>query len=272
MTESKRVIVTGAARGIGRAIALRLAQDERRQGQCARLLLADMLGDELESLAEELRAEGVDVCTVGGDMADPALPERIVSAANARFGGIDAVISNAGMAIPAPMLDYRLEDWDRVFAVNVRAAMLLGQAAHPGLKASRGCLVITTSISGSHATVPLGAYSASKAAALMLMRQFALEWGPAGIRVNAISPGMTQTPGTAVIYSNPGAKAKREARIPLRRVAQPEDMANAVSFLIGPDAAYVHGQDLVVDGGFGIGLMGGASMEHWQPNTAPARQ
>lgn len=263
MTESRRVIVTGAARGIGRAIAQRLAQDERQRGLFARLLLADMLGDELEELAGELRAGGADVCTVTGDMADPELPARIVSVASDRFGSIDAVVSNAGLAIPAPLLHCRLEDWDRVFSVNVRATLLLGQAAHPWLKASGGRLVITTSISGSHATVPLGPYSSSKAAALMLMRQLALEWGPDGVRVNAISPGLTQTPGTAFVYSDPQVKAKREARIPLRRVAQPDEIASAVSFLLGPDASYVHGLDLVVDGGYGNALMDSASMTGW---------
>lgn len=267
MSEAGSMIVTGAARGIGRAIALRLAHDERRHGRSGRLVLADMLGDELEAVAAELRAGGAEVQAVVGDMADPQLPARIVAAATHSFGGIDAVISNAGLAIASPMLQCRVEDWDRVFAVNVRASLLLGQAAHPWLQAARGCFVITTSISGSHATVPLGAYSASKAAALMLMRQLALEWGPDGIRVNAVSPGLTQTPGTAFVYADPEVKARRERRVPLRRIAQPDDIASAVSFLVGSDAAYVHGLDLVVDGGYSQALMDGAHMTGWQAHA-----
>lgn len=262
--ESKRVIVTGAAGGIGRAIARRIALDEQRRALPARLVLADMPGEELDTLAEELRACGADVGTVAGDLADPELPGCIVSTAGSRFGGIDAVINSTGLAIPASLFLCRLDDWDRVFAVNVRATLLLAQAAYPWLKASRGSLVLTTSISGSHATVPLGGYSSSKAAALMLSRQLALEWGPEGIRVNAISPGLTQMSGTAALYSSEQVLAQREAFIPLRRLAHAEDIAGVVSFLLGPDAVYVHGLDLVVDGGLSNALMSGLNISAWQ--------
>ncbi len=264
----RRILITGAARGIGRAIASRLARDAlARDGLEAGLLLADLHGDELEAFAGELRAAGADVITAAVDLSDPQVPAQLVEMAATGFGGLDIIVSNAGFAVPAPLLACRTDDWDRIFAVNLRAALLLGQAAHPWLKASMGSFVITTSISGSHPTVPLGAYSASKAAALMLMRQMALEWGPDGIRVNAISPGLTQTPGTAAVYSDPEAKAQRERRIPMRRVAQADDMANAVSFLVGPDAAYVHGVDLVVDGGLGHALMESVSMDGWRSSA-----
>jgi len=257
-------IVTGAARGIGQAIAHRLAQDSRtRHDRPAALVLADRREDELQSLAQALRAGGAHVVGCAGDMADPAEPARLVAAA-AAFGALDCVVSNAGFAIPAPLLEAKVEDWDRVFAVHVRAALLLGRAAHPLLAASRGSFVITTSVSGTHASPPLAAYSPSKAAALMLMRQMAVEWGPDGIRVNALSPGLTVTPGTAPAYRAAGTREQREARIPLRRLAQPEDMAAALSFLVGPDAAYVHGVDLVVDGGLGHTLMASVTQQAWQ--------
>ena len=171
-----RILLTGAAQGIGRAMAERLARDSlQRHGAPARMVLSDLRGGELETLAAQLRTEGAEVITLTADMADPAAPARMVEAA-AAFGGLDAVVSNAGFAIPSPLLTARLEDWDKVFAVHVRAAWLLGKAAHPLLKAARGSIVITTSISGSNATAPLAAYSPSKAAALMLVRQMALEW------------------------------------------------------------------------------------------------
>lgn len=116
-------------------------------------------------------------------------------------------------------------------------------------------MVITASISGEHATPPGGAYSPSKAAALMLAKQLAVEWGPDGIRVNTVSPGMIVTPMTQVVYDDPAARAQREARVPLRRVGEPEDIANAVAMLLGPDAAYITGADLVVDGGLVNTLM-----------------
>jgi glucose 1-dehydrogenase len=258
-----RAIVTGAANGIGRAMALRLSQDSlQRHGQPARLVLADRQAAPLHTLADDLRAQGAEVQLCIGDLSDPDEPARIVALA-AGFGGLDCVASNAGMAVPAPLRDARVEDWDRVFAVHVRAPWLLGRAAHALLAQARGCLVITTSISGTHASPPLAAYSPSKAAALMLMKQMAVEWGPDGIRVNALSPGLTITPGTEAAYAAPGALARREARIPLRRVALADDMANALSLLIGPDAAYIHGHDLVVDGGLGQTLMPALTQAAW---------
>lgn len=259
-----RVLLTGAARGIGRAMAERLARDSiERHGAPARMVLADLHGEELEQLATQLRTQGAEVLALTADMADPLAPARLVDAASA-FGGLETVVSNAGFAIPSPLLTARMDDWDKVFAVHVRAAWLLGQAAHPLLKAARGCIVLTTSISGTHPTAPLAAYSPSKAAALMLVKQMALEWGPDGIRANALSPGITETPGTAPVYADPQSRAQREARVPLRRIAQAEDMANALSFLVGPDAAYVNGTELLVDGGLATGLMGSLNMGGWQ--------
>ncbi len=260
-----RAIVTGAARGIGRAMALRLARDSQaRFGQPASLVVADCVADELDALVHELRAQGANAHAAVGDLADAAEPARIVACCvHAGFDGLDVVASNAGYARPAPLLEATVDDWDRVFAVHVRAAWLLGRAAHPLLARARGCFVITTSISGTHATPPLAAYSASKAAALMLMRQMAVEWGPDGIRVNALSPGLTETPGTAPAYAKPGARAQRAARVPLRRVATPDDMAAALSMLVGPDAAYIHGHDLVVDGGLGHTLMPSLTQAAW---------
>ena len=259
-----RFLLTGAARGIGRAMAERLARDSlHRHGAPARMVLADLHGEELEQLAMQLRADGAEVVALTADLSDPLAPARLVQAASA-FGGLDAVVSNAGFAIPSPLLTARMEDWDKVFAVHVRAAWLLGQAAHPLLKAARGCIVLTTSISGTHPTAPLSAYSPSKAAALMLVKQMALEWGPDGIRANALSPGITETPGTAPVYADPQSRAQREARVPLRRIAQAEDMANALSFLVGPDAGYVNGTELLVDGGLSTGLMGSLNMGGWQ--------
>lgn len=255
MSTGLRIIVTGAARGIGRAMALRLARDSlARQGQPANLVIADQHAGELAALADELRSAGHVVMVCAGDLSDAAEPARIVAAAQG-FGALDVVASNAGFARPAPLLEAAIDDWDRVFAVHVRAAWLLGRAAHPLLARAGGCLVLTTSISGSQASPPLAAYSASKAAQIMLMKQMAVEWGPDGIRVNALSPGLTVTPGTAAAYERPGARANREARIPLRRLAQPEDMAAALSMLTGPDGAYVHGHELVVDGGLVNTLM-----------------
>lgn len=257
-----RAIVTGAARGIGRAICRRLAQDAAPHGG-ARLVLADQHEAELHVLAEELRVLGTESIVLAGDLSRPDYPQDLAHAAEA-FGGLDAVASNAGLMRPAPLLDYALADWELTFAVHVRAPWLLAKACHPALKASRGAFVITTSISGTHPTPPGGAYSPSKAAAIMLARQLAVEWGGDGIRVNALSPGMTVTEGTAPAYSQADALHQRQARVPLRRVGQPEDIAAVAAFLMGPDAAYVTGVDLLVDGGLSQMAMASMNMDGWR--------
>lgn len=256
-----RTIVTGAARGIGRAIAQRLA--EGTGPAPARLLLIDQHADELQALTTRLRASGAEVRCLSGQMAEPALPPAIAEAVT-DWGGLDGLVSNAGYAQPGDLVDYSLADWDQMFAVNVRAHWLLAKACFPLLRAAGGKVVITTSISGSHPTTPLGAYSPCKAALLMLMRQLAVEWGPLGIRVNAVSPGMTLTEGTAAIYADAQVRQQREARIPTRRIGQPQDIAGAVLYLLGPDAGYVQGQDLLVDGGLSQTVMANPLMDGWR--------
>src|SRR2546422_3401861 len=133
---------------------------------------------------------------------------------------------------------------------------LLARAAHPALKASRGAIVAVASMSGSNPHANLGAYGPSKAALIMLVRVLAQELGRDGIRVNALSPGMVRTGMTAKVYADPRIAAERDALVPLGRVATPEDMADVIAFLLGPDARYVNGHDLIVDGGVSGNLLG----------------
>jgi len=146
-------------------------------------------------------------------------------------------------------------DLERVFAINTRATFLLAKAAHPLLKASRGDIVATASISSEHPTAPLGAYSARKAALVILIRQMALEWGPDGIRCNCVSPGLTHTGITAKTYDDPAKRERRGLDIPLRRIGAADDIARAVHFLAGPAADFVTGVNLIVDGGMTQTLM-----------------
>jgi NAD(P)-dependent dehydrogenase (short-subunit alcohol dehydrogenase family) len=245
-----RVLVTGAASGIGRATCLRLAREARARGGAAQVAAVDAdRAAELDGLAVELSRLGADVLLLDGDMGSPEAPGRVVTAAVARFGGLDGLVSNAGINRPGPLTGYALEDWDRVFAVNVRATWLLARAAHPALRASRGAIVAVASMSGSQAHAGLGAYAPSKAALIMLVRVLAQELGRDGVRVNALSPGMVQSGMTREVYADADVAAARAALVPLGRVADPEDMADVVAFLLGPDARYVNGHDLVADGG-----------------------
>lgn len=266
-----RTLVTGAARGIGRAIALRLAQDAQDQGGRAQLTLLDQHAAELDALAGELQALGAQVQVLAGDLSGLDFAAQALAAAVQHWGGLDGLVSNAGAAFPGALSDYPVADWDRTFALNARAPLLLAQAALAPLRASGGSIVVITSVSASHATPPLGAYSASKAAALMLVRQLATEWGPLGVRTNALSPGLIATPGTALAYADPAAKAHREQRVPLRRIGGPGDIAGAVSFLLSDAAAYINGAELVVDGGLAHTMMASLPQQAWQDQAAQRR-
>jgi glucose 1-dehydrogenase len=240
-----RVVITGASRGIGRATALKLADKGAKQ-----ILVCDVAYlDELDALAEELRARSVTCRTLKADMAKPDQPGKVIAAAAKAFGGVDVVVGNAGIAAPAKLVDLELATWDRIFNINTRANWLLAKAAWPHLKAARGSFVVIASMSGVVPQSPTGAYSPAKAALIMLAQLLAMEWAPDGIRVNAVSPGFVHTSMTDSLYRQKAVAQGRRKLVPLGRIATPEDVANAVAFLVGPEASYITGQSLLVDGG-----------------------
>jgi len=243
--KSLRVLVTGASRGIGRSTCLRLA----RQG-CHIAACASAHPQELQQVVDEATRLGGHVLPLIGDLSDPGAPEMLVNQSLAALGGLDAVVSNAGVSRPSTLATLSLEDWDYLFGVNTRAPWLLAKAAYPALRESRGSFVSVASMSGVQPYPGMGAYSPSKAALLMLVRTLAQEWAQDGIRVNAVSPGLIHTSLTARIYAHEPTKAAREALVPLHRIGDPDsDIAGVVAFLIGPDAAYMTGQNLLADGG-----------------------
>ena len=252
-----RVLVTGAASGIGRATCRRLARDAQTRGQQGRVAAVDLAPSAgMDELVAELKALGAEVLPLYGDMGTSDAPRQVVEEAVARFGGLDGLVSNAGINRPGPLVSYSVEDWDRLFAVNTRATWLLAQAAHPALSASGGAIVAVGSMSGSNAHAGLGAYGPSKAAVIMLGKVLAQEFGRDGIRVNTVSPGMVRTGMSERVYGDPRVAADRDALVPIGRVALPEDIADVISFLLGPDARYINGHDLVIDGGVTGNLLG----------------
>jgi NAD(P)-dependent dehydrogenase (short-subunit alcohol dehydrogenase family) len=254
---SMRALVTGAGSGIGRATCLRLARDAAARGERAQIAAVDLAASPgLPGTVEAIEKLGAEAFGVHGDMGTADGPGRVVSEVVARFGGLDGLVSNAGVNRPGLLKDYDVRDWDLLFAVNVRATWLLAKAAHDALATARGAIVVTASMSGSNAHANLGAYGPSKAAVIMLMRVLAQEFGRDGVRVNAVSPGMVRTGMTEPVYQNADLAKQRSELVPLGRVATPEDIADAIAFLLSADARYVNGHDLIVDGGITGNFLG----------------
>jgi NAD(P)-dependent dehydrogenase (short-subunit alcohol dehydrogenase family) len=245
-----KLIITGAASGIGRAVALRAAASGNLSA-----LLCDLNANGLESTAREARELGAHIATRVGDLAEIDTAQRVVEDAERNLGGLHGIVSNAGVLRGAPLKDLCVQDFDFQFAIHTRPTWLLGKAAYPLLAQSKGAIVATASMSAIHPTPPLGAYAASKAALVMLVEQMAIEWGPVGIRANCVSPGPTLTPMTAQGYADSARRSSRESTIPLRRLGTAEDIAGAVIFLLSPDATFINGVNLVVDGGLSRNLM-----------------
>lgn len=242
----RRIIITGACGGIGGATARRFADD---LGAGCSLVLTDVDDAALQSLAATLRSRGAAVETVAGDLTDADLPGRVVDRSLEAFGGLDTLVSNAGTTRRGPLATQTEANWDHVMDVNVRSFWRLAKAGHDALASSRGIVVAVASIAATAPNPGTGFYSASKAALLSLVQQLGLEWAPDGIRVNAVSPGVTLTQLNSRQYDDVSLKERREALIPLRRFARPEDIAGAIAFLAGPGASFCQGYNLVVDGG-----------------------
>ena len=251
MTTVDRVaVVTGAARGIGLAVARKfLALDYR-------VALLDIDGATLAGAFAELDRDDRTLAIE----CDVAIPQQVRAAferVDARFGRIDALVNNAGIAIFKPILETTIEDWSRVLAVNLDGPFLCTQAAAPVmLRGSGGCVVNIASISGLRASTLRVAYGTSKAALIHLTKQQAAELGALGIRVNAIAPGPVDTAMAKAVHT-PDIRASYHDAIPLNRYGTEEEIADAVVYLCSPAASYINGQTLAVDGGFeamGIGL------------------
>lgn len=239
-----RILITGASRGLGRAMATRLAREGAALALCASAPSA-----ELDAAAAECAARGAQVIALGGDLSLHDVPQRLVDSAVERFGGLDAVVSNAGIVKPGTLCGIDAQAWDQVFAVNVRSVWQLARAAHPHLVASTGAMVAVASMSGVEPYPGMGAYSPSKAALIMLVRALAQEWAADGVRINAVSPGLFATSLTAPIYADAQKKAAREALVPMHRIGDPQrDCTGLVEFLLSADATYLTGQNIVVDG------------------------
>jgi glucose 1-dehydrogenase len=240
------VLVTGATGGLGLGICEVLAS---REVGLTLSVASSQAGPRLDALLQALRAQGVQVHGLTGDVTQPEQARRIVRQAIEAGGELDALVCVAGASGPGKLADLSLEQWDLTFNLNTRAVFVMAQAAYASLKRTRGSITAIASMSGLHPHPGYGAYSPAKAALIMLCRQLAQEWGPDGIRSNTVCPGMIRTPLTEAVYQDLDTKARREALVPMGRIGRADDIGHAVHYLIGAGASYVNGQNLVVDGG-----------------------
>ena len=239
----KTALVTGASRGIGRATALALA----RAG--AQVLVHYGNGDkQATEVVDQIRAAGGKAEKIGADLRTPQGPHELAQRVRAIIGGrLDVLVANAGIAKAASIADTIVEDFDALFAVNVRAPFFLVQQLLPSL--CKGSSIVLVSSLAAHANVgDLSAYAATKGAIDTLVKHFAAALGARGIRVNAVAPGVVETDMSSFTGTAPG-RATTLGMQALQRIAQPDDIAAAVAFLASDDARWVTGDTLRVDGG-----------------------
>ena len=241
-------LITGGASGIGYATAERLGAD----GAVA--ILADRDGEAATDAAARLRADGASAHAIALDVSDPTSVARGIDAAVATHGGLDLLVNCAGFARPVPSAEIDEESWAAQLDVHLGGTMRCCRAAYAALARSRRAAIVNVSSILGHVGNPMRlAYGTAKAGIGGLTRTLAVEWAPAGIRVNAVAPGYTRTALVQrLVRDGKIDTASVERRIPLRRFAESEEIADAIAFLGGPGARYITGQTLLVDGGMSI--------------------
>lgn len=237
----KTVIVTGAGSGIGAATAKRFASEG------ANVVLVGRRKEALEGVAGGLDAQRVLVHVA--DVSDMAAVETMVSATVEKFGALDTLVNNAGVAVSGPFAKTSIEDWRKVMSINVDGVFYCSRAALPHLLKRKGSIVNVSSVSGLGGDWGLSFYNASKGAVTNLTRAMAMELGGEGVRVNAVNPSLTITEMTSSLEKNEALMAKFAERMPLGRAAKPEEVAAVIAFLASDDASFVNGVNLPVDGG-----------------------
>jgi 3-oxoacyl-[acyl-carrier protein] reductase len=242
MDLSERVaLVTGASRGIGRAIAKMLAQ----QGAT---VVAGARAENARAVADEIIAAGGRAESITLDVAAPGSAEAAVSGLVSRHGRIDILVNNAGIARDQLMLRMKRDDWDAVIATNLTAAFALTQAAlKPMIRQRGGRIVNISSVVGQGGNAGQANYAASKAGLIGFSKAVALEVASRGVTVNVVAPGLIETDMTRALTED--ARGDWSSRIPLKRLGTPEDVAAAVCFLASEEASYITGQVLAVNGG-----------------------
>ncbi|UCE54316.1 MAG: SDR family oxidoreductase [Desulfobacterales bacterium] len=241
---NKVAIVTGGGRGIGRAIALGLAE-------CgAKLVLASRTHEELDKVVNEIKENGGEATAVVTDLMVSEQIDKLVETAMQTYDRVDILINNSARSFMRPLMELREDGWDKIFGVNCKAVFLLSRAVAKIMSdLGGGRIVNITTVGAVRGGAGMGVYHASKAALSMLTKCMAVEWAPLNINVNAVGPGLTKTAFSQPIWSNPEVEQMMAGRIPKGRLAEPEEVVGAVLFLCSEDSNYITGGTIYVDGG-----------------------
>ena len=242
-------LITGSSRGIGRAIAERMAEAG------AKVVISSRKGDACAEVARMIQARGGAAIAHAASISDRAALQGLVDRTIAEWGRIDVLVCNAAVnPYYGPLLDIPDEAFDKIMASNVRSNLWLCAMVIPQMAERRdGAVIVVSSIAGFKGNTMLGAYAISKAADMQLVRNLAVEWGPANVRVNAIAPSIIRTDFARKLWEDPEIYAKAVRGYPLRRIGEPDEVAGPAIFLASRAGAFVTGHVLTVDGGVTIG-------------------
>ncbi len=241
--ENKVVIITGAGQGIGAATARRMA----REG--AKVVLAARRLGLLEEVVGEIEAAGGTAMACSCDVSDEESVKQLVAAAVKAYGKLDIVVNNAVLMVPGMLASHSTKAWHQNFRVSLDGAMFLMRESFSQLKANGGAVVNVASVCGLLGSVGTAGYSAAKAGMIALSRNAAIEWGKQGVRVNTVIPGVFLTPPTIGLLPDEKAQEATARTVPIGRIGDPVECANAILFLASDEASYITGAELVVDGG-----------------------
>lgn len=245
--KGKKALITGGTKGIGYAITeqfLELGTD---------VIFTARNEDEIKKVATELESRNYHVVGLKADVNDEADRERVRALIKEKWGKLDVLVNNAGVNIGKRTVDYTKEEFEYVMGINLIAQFELSRLLHPLLQASGNASVINNGSIAGMLDVSTGSpYGMSKAGLIMLSRNLAVEWAPDGIRVNTVSPGFTATPLTKPLYDNGARMISIIQRIPMKRAADPDEIASVFSFLAMDHSSYLTGQNIIVDGGLSV--------------------
>jgi 2-deoxy-D-gluconate 3-dehydrogenase len=241
--DGKAAVVTGAGRGIGKSVALTLADAG------ADVVLAARTTSQLEETAEEIRARGGKALPIRTDVTDKNSVEKLMAGSLETFGGLHILVNNAATMAPKPLLDQSEDEWDRVMAVNLKSVFLCTQAAGRHMVQQRYGKIVNMASTGGEAAGPMNAsYHASKAGVILFTKSVALEWIRYNININAVGPGFVDT-DLVDQFIQKGTRENRLKGIPIRRFAEPQEIANLVLFLASDLSSYMVGEHVIIDGG-----------------------